>query len=40
MSDEQPWRSIPLDRVNWRLAASSRNAMVLFAHSVPPHDPT
>ena len=33
------WRSIPLDRVNWRIAATSRNAMVLFAHSVPPRDP-
>ena len=39
MMDDVKWRSIPLDRVNWRLAASSRNAMVLFAHSVPPRDP-
>ena len=37
--DDVKWRSIPLDRVNWRIAASSRNAMVLFAHSVPPRDP-
>jgi hypothetical protein len=36
MSD---WRTIPLDRVNWRITASSRNAMVLFAHSTPPRDP-
>ena len=34
-----PWRTTPLDRVNWRITASSRNAMVLFAHSVPPRDP-
>ena len=37
--DDVKWRSIPLDRVNWRIAATSRNAMVLFAHSVPPRDP-
>lgn len=36
MSD---WRAIPLDRVNWRITASSRNAMVLFSHSTPPRDP-
>ena len=36
MSD---WRAIQLDRVNWRITASSRNAMVLFAHSKPPRDP-
>ena len=39
MSDEQPWRLIPLDRVNWRITASPRNALVLFAHSKPPRDP-
>ena len=39
MSDEQPWRLIPLDRVNWRNTASPRNALVLFAHSKPPRDP-
>jgi hypothetical protein len=33
------WREISLDRVNWRITASSRNAMVLFGHSVPPRDP-
>lgn len=37
--DDVKWRDIPLDRVNWRIAASTRNALVLFAHSKPPRDP-
>ena len=39
MSDDVKWRELPLDRINWRITASPRNAMVLFAHSKPPHDP-
>lgn len=33
------WRTIPLERVNWRVSATTRNAMALFTHSKPPRDP-
>ena len=40
MSDEQPWRSIPLIDVDWGITGCTGHIRsTLFSHSNPPRDP-
>ena len=40
MSDEQPWRSIPLIDVDWGVTGCTGHIRsTLFSHSDPPRDP-
>lgn len=40
MSDEQPWRSIPLIEIDWGITGCTGHIRsTLFSHSNPPRDP-